>query len=140
MKRPPTLSPKATPIAREIHRRMIDANLGQKELAVKAGLNDTYARDLFKAKSGNPKSEQLQKLAAVLGCTVEELLKPGVSDLDSDLRDFVDPANVLPLLPDEISIVRMWRVLDKPGRDLVLLQLTDLLTRQLPKGRKVNDV
>jgi transcriptional regulator with XRE-family HTH domain len=60
-------------IARNVRLRMKAKGLGQKALSLKAGLNDTYVRDLFKGKSLNPRQEHLQKLALALECRVSDL-------------------------------------------------------------------
>ncbi len=52
--------------------------LSQKALARKAGVGDTYVRDILKGKSRNPGGEKLECIAAVLGCTARDLLFPGV--------------------------------------------------------------
>jgi transcriptional regulator with XRE-family HTH domain len=47
--------------------------IGQKALSAKAGLNDTYVRDILKGKSRNPRNAHLQKLALALECHVSDL-------------------------------------------------------------------
>jgi transcriptional regulator with XRE-family HTH domain len=46
---------------------------GQKALALKAKLNETYVRDILKGKSRNPTHSRLIKLADALECSVEAL-------------------------------------------------------------------
>lgn len=63
-----------SPLAREITRRMAAGALGQKALALKAGLNETAVRDILVGKSRHPRHDTVEKLAGALGCAVAELL------------------------------------------------------------------
>jgi phage repressor protein C with HTH and peptisase S24 domain len=58
----------------EMVRRMKAAGYNQRSLARAAGLNDTYIRDIIKGKSPSPRSEDLGKVAAALGCSITSLL------------------------------------------------------------------
>ena len=55
-----------SPLARELERRMREAGLTQKALALNAGLNETAVRDILTGKSRHPRHDTVQKLAAVL--------------------------------------------------------------------------
>ncbi|MGH6720204.1 MAG: XRE family transcriptional regulator [Alphaproteobacteria bacterium] len=66
-----------SPLAHEIAARMATAGLGQKALALKAGLNETAVRDILVGKSRHPRHDTVEKLAQALGCTVAELLGGG---------------------------------------------------------------
>lgn len=66
-----------SPLARELSRRMATQGLGQKALALKAGLNETAVRDILIGKSRHPRHDTVEKLAGVLGCAVAELLGGG---------------------------------------------------------------
>jgi transcriptional regulator with XRE-family HTH domain len=57
-----------------IEARRKELGLTAKGLLLAADVNQTYLRDLRKGKSRNPKADQLQRLAAVLGMSVHELL------------------------------------------------------------------
>lgn len=59
------ISPLAGAVAREVYRRMSAAGLTQKGLAIRAGLNPTYVRDLFMGRSQNPTAGNLHKLAVL---------------------------------------------------------------------------
>jgi transcriptional regulator with XRE-family HTH domain len=107
------LSADALPVAREIHRRMVAAGLGQKSLAALAGVNETYIRDIFKARSLNPKWDQLSKVAAALGCTVSELTNPRPPGVPPETGQFVDD-------PDELAWLSFWRRLSPAGRGKML--------------------
>lgn len=132
MTRVPTLSPNAIPVAREVYRRMIDRGMGQKALALAAGLNETYARDLFTGRSQKPQAEQLQKIAAVLGCDLDDLMSPApVSEKQAD--NVVDFSGILPLHPSEFPLIRMWRILNKSERDTILSWIADLASRNIAR-------
>ncbi|WP_158258352.1 helix-turn-helix domain-containing protein [Rhodopila globiformis] len=123
------LLPNAAPVEREVFRRMVRAGMGQTALALKAGLNETYVRDLFKGRSLNPRTEQLKKLANALGCNMPELLiEAGATP--SDLTEFREPSDVLPLRPAEVGLIRLWRALKQPARDNLLDRATELFSRQ----------
>jgi phage repressor protein C with HTH and peptisase S24 domain len=63
-----------SPLARELERRMAAAGLGQKALALRAGLNETAVRDILIGKSRHPRHDTIEKLAKVLDTSVAELL------------------------------------------------------------------
>lgn len=68
-------------VAREVTRRMKALGLNPKSLSKKAGLNQTFVRDLSKGKSRNPRADSLDKLATALGCTVSDLTNGATSAL-----------------------------------------------------------
>jgi len=138
MAREPQLSHDASPVAREVHRRMVARQIGQKALAIGAGLNETYVRDLFSAKSKNPKTDQLQKLADFFGCRLEDLLTPGSASRDQPPNEVIDFSGVFPLHPSEVSLVGMWRYLDRPSRDRVISLVEEMITEQA-RRRQAND-
>lgn len=110
----PVIDPGAIPLAHEVHRRMIAAGLRQKSLALKAGLNPTYVRDLFRGRSRNPKERELSKLAAALKCELSDLANPrgsGAEPLDKDcVKDI-----------EEIRLLDIWRTLTPQARLRFLL-------------------
>jgi phage repressor protein C with HTH and peptisase S24 domain len=63
----------ATRLFREIDRRMKALNLDPTTLAKKAGLGESYIRDLERKESAEPRRSKLEKVAKVLGCSVEDL-------------------------------------------------------------------
>lgn len=67
-------------LATELHRRMKKEGFNQKSLATAAGLNETYVRDILKGKSKNPEAGRLSRIAAVLGCSITDLLQPRRKD------------------------------------------------------------
>ena len=116
--RPPP--PENGPLAAEVYRRMVVCELTQIGLARKAGLNETYVRDLFRGKSLNPKQAELAKLAAALGCTVTDLTSPGRSRGD-------DKDEKLAKTAEELMILRIWRVLGPEGRNRLVGQAAELV-------------
>ena len=68
-----TLPETASDLAKGIHARMVAAGLSQKALALKAGLGETFVREIFRGRSKNPGGSGLQKIAEVLECAVEDL-------------------------------------------------------------------
>lgn len=125
------LSPNASPVAREVYRRMMDLGISKKRLALDAGLAPTYVHDLFRAKSKNPQTDHLDKLAKALGCSADDLRHPVRASSDPKGEESPDPASVLPLFPDDVVLIRLWRVLPKRAKDLVLLRITELLPSHL---------
>jgi transcriptional regulator with XRE-family HTH domain len=57
---------------------------GQKALALKAKLNETYVRDILKGKSRNPTQSRLRKVAEALDCSVEDLTGDATESRHSD--------------------------------------------------------
>lgn len=133
------ISPSAAPVAHEVYRRMVKCGLGQKALALRAGVNGTYVRDLFAAKSKNPKTDQLQKLADFFGCTVRELTDPGGAGGKQRDDEIVDPSSILPINASEFSLITMWRVLDQPSRDSIIARVAELVAEH-SRRRKNNDI
>jgi DNA-binding Xre family transcriptional regulator len=123
-----SVSEKAAPVAHAIFRRMTLLRMNKKQLATYSGLGETYVHDLFRGKSKNPRTEHLAKLAAALNCTVEDLTNATLPDSET-LSEGADLASVLPLFPDDIALVRMWRILKKPAKDEVLMKISELLPK-----------
>lgn len=61
------------PLAKNVRIWMDFRDIGQKALSLKAGLNETYVRDILKGRSRNPTQSRLAKLAGALDCSVEDL-------------------------------------------------------------------
>lgn len=139
MARVPTLSPDAAPVAYEVHRRMVERGIGQKALAKGAGLNETYVRDLLVGNSKNPKTDHLQKLADFFGCGLEDLRNPGSAGGDQHQDEVIDPSSVLPLRPSEPPLIVMWRLLDRPSRDIILTKVAELAAARSGR-RKSHDI
>ena len=133
---PPIRQPleNAIPLAYRVFRFMRLAGMSPKALSLAAGLNETYVRDLCMGKSRNPKTEQIERLAKVLGCSVNALTQ-GTNSVTNDKEDGqgLDPSGVGPLDPGEIALVRLWRNLAQPARDQVMLKLTEFLPASAPK-------
>ena len=84
--------------------RMKTQGIGAKALSLKAGLNDTYVRDILKGKSRNPRNAHLQKLALALECQV------------SDLTGELDSADGSEL---EREVLAGLRSTDKQGQEMI---------------------
>lgn len=113
---------------------MMALGLTQKSLAMKAGLNETYVRDLFKGKSLNPKGQHLAKLATALECSITDLLSvdPRRTGEQPQSGEFVDD-------PEEMALVRLWRTLSPLGRQLMLTSVRSAIPGR-PSRRKANDI
>jgi transcriptional regulator with XRE-family HTH domain len=68
------MAEQSSPLAEEIHRRMLAAGLNPKSLSLRAGLNETFVRDILKGRTRYPRTDTLAKLAAALGCSPADLL------------------------------------------------------------------
>jgi transcriptional regulator with XRE-family HTH domain len=99
-----------TPLARRIDARMKALGIGQKHLALRAGLNETYVRDILAGKSRNPLAAKLAQLATVLECDVAELLALAGTPQSGQL--VADPA--------ELLLLTTWRQLPQQEREGVL--------------------
>lgn len=108
------LSEESGPIAREVYRRMREAGLTQKALALKAGVNEGYVRDLFRGKSTNPRQDHLAKIALVLGCTILDLIDPSAARRAPQRGEVVNK-------PDELALLNFWRNLTLEGKRHVLM-------------------
>lgn len=67
-------SPKNIP--GQIRQRCAAQDMPFAELAHRAGINRKYLSNLVCGSRGTPRIDTLQKIAQVLGCTVDELLEP----------------------------------------------------------------
>lgn len=121
------LSDDAGTVARQVYRRMVERGLNAKALSQDAGLNETYVRDLLKARSRNPHSEHLTKIAAALGCEVADLLStdPRPANADPGTGDFVYDS-------EERAVLYLWRVLTPAGRRRVM----DSIRTAIPAGNR----
>lgn len=131
MTRIPKLSGDAGVVAREVHRRMTEMGVGQKALALAAGLNETYVRDLFRGRSVNQKLRELRKLADALECQVEDLTKQPPTQAAQQRAEKTEDLSALvidgrELALSELALVRMWRNLELPARYLVMAKLAEL--------------
>lgn len=60
-------------LIREIQKRMDALKLDAKTTSLKAGLNESFVRDILRKKSIAPRHDSLTKVARVLGCTLADL-------------------------------------------------------------------
>ena len=120
MPRVPLLATDASPVAREVHRRMVAKRLSQKSLARAAGLNETYVRDLFHGRSRNQKTEHLRSLARALDCDLADLAEPGKIDGS-------EPKGECVKLAKELTLLHLYRKLSAESKDEVLLCIVSKL-------------
>lgn len=75
----------------ELERRMKALNLDAKTVSTRAGLGASFIRDIQRGKSKEPKRSALERIARVLGCTVEDLIGgpplPSEEQMDRTLDD-----------------------------------------------------
>jgi hypothetical protein len=67
------LAMSASKLVRELERRMAALNLDPTTTSTRAGLSESFVRDIIRGKSKEPKRSGLGKVAKVLGCTVADL-------------------------------------------------------------------
>lgn len=108
----------ASPLAREVHRRMRLMHLNPKSLAKKAGVGESYVRDLMRGKSKNPRHDLLQKLAQALCCSILDLINPGGAQKQPSDSEIVDQ-------PDELALLRFYRLLSFEGKKAALQGMFD---------------
>ncbi|MFO1081901.1 MAG: helix-turn-helix domain-containing protein [Reyranellaceae bacterium] len=68
-------------LVRQINRRMTILHLDRASLSRKAGLNETWVRDVVEGRVRSPRADSLRKIAKALGCTVADLMedKPSIA-------------------------------------------------------------
>lgn len=59
-----------SPMGKRILARMNELGVNAKEVSLAAGLNETYVRDLLKAKEPNPRLQHIKALATELDTTI----------------------------------------------------------------------
>ena len=139
MKRPPPPVPDAIPVAHEIFRRMIDAGMNQTELERAAGLKKNYVRNIYKGVSRAPGAEHLAKIAQALNCQLDDLIAPRRAVSDQPAPQIGElPGEFDVLSESEKELIRIWRVLRKPARHVVLLSIAELLP-DTASARKIKD-
>jgi transcriptional regulator with XRE-family HTH domain len=70
----------------EIRKRMEELGLNAKQTSLKAGLGETYVRDILEGRSQNPRIEHLARVAKVLKCSVDDLRDPADNETPSHER------------------------------------------------------
>ena len=91
------------PLATELRRLMVAARIGQKALALKAQVNETYVRDILKGKSRNPEAAKLARVAEALGVPAAALLNAAGAPKALELVED----------PKELLLLRAWRELSE---------------------------
>jgi transcriptional regulator with XRE-family HTH domain len=126
------ISPHATPLVREIHRRMVEAGLNPFSLAAKTGRGESYFRDMFRGRSRSPNLEFLPSIAAALGCKEEDLLRPGKAEGRPGPSGQSNEVT-------EAALLGFWRMLTEQGQRRVMevvIQEAFRLLREKPSGRE----
>lgn len=108
--------------------------IGQKALALKAGLNETYVRDILRGKSRNPKHAHLAAIANALDCSILDLVDPGRSNGTPQIGEVIQSA-------DEVTVLRLWRYLTDAGKWQAIRAMTEAARRAAPpaNGTEGND-
>lgn len=112
---------------------MVEKGLGQKALALKAKVNETYVRDLFVGKSKNPKNDQLSKIAEALGCTLNDLTNPGWAE-------GIEESEKTAQSPEEVELLRIWRRAAPTGRARIADAIESAMLGDLSSILKAKDV
>lgn len=87
--------PKTT-LQKAVHARMDELGLNAYQAAKKAGLGDSFVRDILRGKTRSPSANNLAKLAAALDTTPAKLL--GRDDTTSQVRQVSAPIEGVPIL------------------------------------------
>jgi transcriptional regulator with XRE-family HTH domain len=103
-------------VARAIYRRMKEAGLSQRALALKAGLPETYVRDVMSGKSKNPKHHSLAAIATALNCSLLDIIDPKLASLPPKESEVVDK-------PEERAWLAFYRALSPDARTRMLVEL-----------------
>ena len=125
-----TVVPHAPPIAHEIYRRMVEKGLTQKRLALESGVNETYIRDIFKARSQSQLTDKLKQIARTLDCSLEDLTSAGSNSSPSvESGPLSEPReDLLKAARNLILIANMWPLL-YGTEQAALVTLLDVITR-----------
>jgi transcriptional regulator with XRE-family HTH domain len=92
---------------------MQKAGLSMKNLALKAGLNETYVRDILSGRSKNPRHEGLVAIATALNCSILDLIDPELAAKPITECEVVDK-------PEERAWLAFFRAHSPAGRERLL--------------------
>jgi transcriptional regulator with XRE-family HTH domain len=106
-------------MARALRARMAERKIGQKELAKRAGVNETYVRDILKGRSRNPQAAKLARVAAALDCEIHDLMPDPAAMPGELVRD-----------PAELLLLTTWRQLTDQDREMLLDFIEHRLSRR----------
>lgn len=118
---------------------MVSLGLTQKALAMLAGVNETYVRDLYKGKSRNPTTGKLAAIARALGCRLEDLTDPRRPGLGEQAGQDSEHLS-------ELAVVGLWRRLSPRSKREAIVKLLELIPEVPPEraitpcSRKADDV
>ena len=123
----------AKPLAREVHRLMVERSLSMRALAARAGVSYDFVRDIIRGQSKKPNAESLGKLAAFLDRTTEELINPGrPGQFQEDEKTIKTP--------EEFRWIRLWRRASDIGRDRLLSAAENALIGDLRGSGEAEDI
>lgn len=117
----------------EISQRMLEKGIGQKRLAVSAGLNETYVRDVLKGKSKRPDVFSIGRLAQVLDCSIEELIGFPTFKSSQVTRAIYCPEMSGESLytMEELAVIDLWRSLLPNQREHLIGLLEAMADRRV---------
>jgi transcriptional regulator with XRE-family HTH domain len=103
-------------VAKAIYRRMQEAGLNYRSLALKAGLPETYVRDVMYGRSKNPKHHALAAIATALNCSLLDIIDPKLANLPLKESEVVDK-------PEERAWLAFYRALSPDARTRMLVEM-----------------
>lgn len=108
-------TPPLSPLAQKIQQRLTELGINRAEAARRAGLNPAFLTDIFRGKAVSPKLENIQKLAAALQISVDDL---GTTTTTAPPAPIIEPTLEIwqPNAPDDDAVTQ-------PNIDQVLLDL-----------------
>lgn len=128
------LAADATPLAREVNKRMVERGIpSMSALAAGAKVSYDFIRDIFRGKSLKPNGQELAKVAAFLGCSSEQLLNPGRPEqLQEDEKKIKTP--------EELTWIRIWRRASDYGRSRLMAAAQEAMLGDLTLGGETKDI
>lgn len=110
-----------TGLAQQIQKRLQEKGMNVSTLERKAGLKPGTARNILRGTSQSPRVSNLQAIAMILECTLQDLL-------NEDARQPTPPESASPLMLDHFSLFRetVNSVLDILEQDALISPLNAL--------------
>lgn len=116
-----------TPFAAELRALMKERGLNKKALSLKAGLGETYVRDLLVGRSGGPQANKLEQLARALDVPAARLMNLAGAPAAAEIVK----------KPDELVLLRAWRKLTERDHEMVLDFIKFRLSASEARGEAV---
>ncbi len=134
--------PMPTAVAHEVRRLLIVYKMSAHKASRLAGLGPTYVRDLLRGKSRDPRSADLEKLAAVFDRAADDLRHPK-EGLDYPLRSSGDTATRPDLLRRAYAladrVARGQRMPDKAATHRIAAVIYDVLVAGEKDGNPISE-